>query len=84
MKFQNLIKKLETHLSKGEHSKRAQCDRIDELLGKLERKRKKLEKDVEAEKNPTQKKRLKTDLKIVTLQLKKGVKRREELRKKCK
>jgi hypothetical protein len=84
MKFEKLLDNLNEYLNKGEKKKKVQCDRIDELLGKLEEKRKKLEKKLEDEKNPTKKKRLSTDLKIVTLQLKKGNKRRRELENKCK
>lgn len=84
MKFEKLLENLNEYLSKGEKKKKVQCDRIDELLEKLEEKKKKLEHKLEDESNPTKKKRLSTDLKIVSLQLKKGNKRRRELTSKCK
>jgi len=79
-----LLENLNSYLLKGEKKKTAPCDRIDDLLAKLEEKKKKLAKKLEKEQNPTKKKRLSTDLKIVTLQLKKGRKRRQELEDKCK
>jgi len=83
MKIQTLLDNLNGYLKKGERKKTVQCDRIDELLGKLEDKKKKLQKKLDDESNGTKKKRLATELKIVTLQLKKGLKRREELKAKC-
>ncbi|MFC1388978.1 MAG: hypothetical protein G8D81_17955 [gamma proteobacterium symbiont of Clathrolucina costata] len=65
-------------------SDKAKCDRIDELLGQLEKKEQRLKKKLDEEKNSKKYKRLKTDLKIVQAQLKKGTKRRDELSKKCK
>ncbi len=84
MKIKTLLDNLNVYLKKGEKEKSIQCDRIDELLGKLEEKKKKLQKKLGDESNNTKKKRLSTELKIVTLQLKKGLKRREELKNKCK
>lgn len=84
MGIEKLIDSLNGYLKKGEKKKIIQCDRIDELLSKLEEKKKNLKKKLNDESNPTKKKRLSTELKIVTLQLKKGYKRRNELKDKCK
>jgi hypothetical protein len=84
MGIEKLLKNLQDYLNKGEKKKTAHCDRIDHLLAKLEEKKQKLEKKLAAESNKTKQKRLMTDIKIVTLQLKNGYKRREELSAKCK
>ncbi|MBL3529027.1 MAG: hypothetical protein JMN27_15650 [gamma proteobacterium endosymbiont of Lamellibrachia anaximandri] len=83
MGIEKLLSNLNGFLKKAEKKKTAQCDEIDALLVKLKEKKKKLEKKQSNEKNPTKKKRLSTELKIITLQLKKGSKRRNELKKKC-
>lgn len=83
MKFEKLLEHLNHYLKQGEKKKKAQCDRIDELLKKLEEKKKKLEKKLKEENNSTKKKRLNTEIKVITLQLKKGRKRRDELASKC-
>ncbi|QYZ64629.1 MAG: hypothetical protein OI74_16875 [Gammaproteobacteria bacterium (ex Lamellibrachia satsuma)] len=83
MGIEKLLDSLNGYLKKAEKKKTAQCDEIDVLLKKLKEKKKKLEKKQSNEKNPTKKKRLSTELKIITLQLKKGSKRRNELKKKC-
>ena len=84
MGIEKLLKNLSDYLNKGEKKKSAHCDRIDGLLAKLEEKKLKLEKKLAVEKNPTKQKRLMTDIKIATLQLKNGYRRREELTAKCK
>ena len=84
MGIEKLLKNLLDYLNKGEKKKIAHCDRIDHLLEKLELKKKKLEKKLASESNTTKQKRLVTDIKIVTLQLKNGHRRREELTEKCK
>ncbi|MGD8587668.1 MAG: hypothetical protein PVG22_02450 [Chromatiales bacterium] len=84
MGIEKLLKNLQDYLNKGEKKKTVHCDRIDHLLAKLEEKKQKLEKKLVDESNTTKKKRLMTDIKIVTLQLKNGYKRREELSAKCK
>jgi len=84
MKIETLLDNLNLYLKKGEKQKSVQCARIDELLSKLEEKKKKLQKKLDDESSGTKKKRLSTELKIVSLQLKKGLKRREELQNKCK
>ncbi|RLJ17141.1 hypothetical protein DJ030_15360 [bacterium endosymbiont of Escarpia laminata] len=83
MGIEKLLDSLNGFLKKAEKKKTAQCDEIDALLDKLKEKKKKLEKNQSNENNPTKKKRLSTELKIITLQLKKGSKRRNELKKKC-
>ncbi len=84
MGIEKLLDSLNGYLKKAEKKKTAQCDQIDALLKKLKEKKKKLEKKWSNENNSTKKKRLSTELKIVTLQLKKGNKRRDELKNKCK
>ena len=84
MGIEKLLENLNTYLKKGEKKKSVQCGRIDEILEKLEDKKSKLEKKAEDENNKSKKKRLKTEIKIIALQLKKAYKRREELSKKCK
>lgn len=84
MGIEKLLETLNDYLQRGEKKKSLHCDRIDELLTKLEEKKKKLEIKMEDEKNKIKKKRLRTELKIVSAQMKKAYKRRQELDKKCK
>lgn len=84
MGIEKLLDSLKDYLDKGEAKKKAHCDRIDELLAKLEEKEIKLRQKVENETNETKKKRLNTELKIIAVQRKKGAARREELSDKCK
>ena len=84
MGIEKLLENLNNYLDKGEKKKKAHCDRIDELLVKLEEKEIKLRQKVEGETNEAKKKRLSTELKIIAVQRKKGVARREELSEKCK
>jgi Skp family chaperone for outer membrane proteins len=79
-----LIKNLQNQLSKGEKKGKASLDRIDDLLGELKQKEKKLEHKLDNEKNSSERKHLKLELKIVRVQLKKGKARRAELAKKYK
>jgi len=81
--IEKLLKDLTDYLDKGERKKKAHCERIDELLAKLEEKEAKLTKKLEKEKDTVKRKRLKTELKIVAVQRKKGVQRREDLDTKC-
>ena len=83
MGLNKLLDNLKDYLDKGENSKKAHCDRIDELLVKLAEKEAKLQLKVENETNEAKKKRLKTELKIIAVQRKKGAARREELSGKC-
>ena len=84
MGLEKLLQNLNNYLQRGEKSNSIRCERIDNLLAKLEEKKKKLEKKLLEQKTPAKKRRLKTDIKIVTLQLKKGYKRRDKLKEKCK
>jgi hypothetical protein len=79
-----LYKKLSDYLDKGEHKKVAHCKRIDDLLHKLKKKEEHLKKKLSKETDTAKKKRLKTELKVVKAQRKKGEKRRTELKAKCK
>ncbi|MET0009428.1 MAG: hypothetical protein ABW124_18545 [Candidatus Thiodiazotropha sp. 6PLUC9] len=83
MKIESLLQNLKKMLKKAELSDKVKCDRIDELLIQLEKKQKRLQGKLENEKNSSKFKRLKTELKVVQAQLKKGNKRRQELGKKC-
>ncbi len=83
MGIEKLLKDLTDYLDKGERKKKAHCERIDELLAKLEEKEAKLTKKLEKEKDTVKRKRLNTELKIVAVQRKKGAQRREELDTKC-
>ena len=83
MGIEKLLKDLKDYLDKGERKKKAHCERIDELLAKLEAKEAKITRKLENEKDTVKRKRLKTELKIVAVQRKKGVQRREELDTKC-
>ncbi|MCB1828737.1 MAG: hypothetical protein H6964_11860 [Chromatiaceae bacterium] len=84
MGIEKLLDNLKDYLDKGEKKKKAHCDRIDELLVKLEEKELKLQQKVSDETNEAKKKRLNTELKIIAVQRKKGIARREELSGKCK
>jgi len=83
MPLDKLIKKLEGYLSKGERKKLAHCERIDDLLEKLGKKEQKLQKKMANEKSASKRKKLKIELKIISVQKRKGIARREELEKKC-
>lgn len=84
MSINELVETLNDYLTAAGRKKRFQCSRIDELLEQLEKKKKKLKKKLQHEPNATKRKRIKTNLKIVSLQLKKGNKRRDKLKDKCK
>jgi excinuclease UvrABC nuclease subunit len=77
------LEQLKDYLDKAAKAKKADCGRIDKVLAKLEEKEKKLKKKLEREKNAAKRKRLKTELKIIAVQRRKGVERREELKGKC-
>ncbi|MCP5416127.1 MAG: hypothetical protein H6965_03430 [Chromatiaceae bacterium] len=83
MGIEKLLDNLKDYLDKGEKKKKAHCDRIDELLAKLAEKEEKLRTKAEAETNISKRKRLNTELKIIEVQRKKGIARREELSGKC-
>lgn len=84
MNINKLVETLNDYLTATGRKKRVQCSRIDELLEKLEKKKIKLKNKLQHESDNTKRKRLKTNLKIVSLQLKKGNKRRDKLKEKCK
>ena len=83
MGIEKLLDNLKDYLDKGTRKKKAHCERIDSILKKLEEKEKKLEKNLDKEKNAGKRKQLKMELKIINAQRKKGAKRREELQEKC-
>ena len=72
MGINKLIKNLQNQLTKGEKKGKASLDRIDDLLGELKQKEKKLERKLDKENNSSERKQLKLELKIVRVQLKKG------------
>ena len=79
MRLSNLPKSLNVLFSTGAMKKRVHCNRMGELLEKLEDKKRVLESRVQVEEDPLRKKRLTTELKILNLQLNKGRQRCEEL-----
>jgi hypothetical protein len=85
MGVEKLLEKLQKYLDKGEKREIAvRCDRIDSLLDKLGKKEKKLKKKLASEKDKSKRKQLKLELRIVSMERKKGNKRRKELKEKCK
>ena len=82
MGLKKLIKNLQKSLSAEAGKKHVSRDRIDELLGELEKKEKKLCRKLSKEKNARKRKDLKLQLKIVSTQRKKGTARLHELEKK--
>lgn len=84
MPIDDVLKRLNSYLNKGERKKKAHCERIDTLLDKLKEKENRLEKDLKKEHDPDKRKRIKIELKVVSAQRKKGQKRRKELNAKCK
>jgi DNA polymerase elongation subunit (family B) len=79
MGVKKLLKKLETKLLEGERKGSLQPGQIDELLENIRKKEKKLKKKLRKEKDPGKRKVLKTELKIVALQLKRGNARRDKV-----
>ncbi len=85
MGAKKLLEKLQKYLLTGEkRTNSARCEQIDLILNKLEKKEHKLRKKLDSEKDKGQRKRLGMELRILSLQRKKGKKRRKELEKKCK
>ena len=85
MGVNKILRDLQKNLKKGDKKKAlVHCERIDDLLDKLKKKETKLKKKLAIEKNKHKRKQLALELKIVSLELKKGAKRRNELSKKCK
>ena len=75
-----LIKKLQKNLAKGEkNDNKDNLEHIDELLERIKHKEKKLKESLSAEKDKSERKHLKLELKIASLEYRKGLKQREEL-----
>ncbi len=81
MGLEKIIKKLKHYLSESDGKDKAICAHVDELIEKLKKKEKKLQHKIEQEENSDALKKLKLELKVVQLQLKKGDKKRKEIRK---
>lgn len=84
MGLEKIIKQLQEHLDRGAKKKTVRCDAVDELLDKLEGKRKKLEKKLETTSSGSKRKSLKLELKIVNAEIKRGKQRRDDIKKHCK
>lgn len=84
MGVKKLLDKLNRYLSNGDTQKAIRCDEIDTILVKLSKKEQRLRKKLDKEKNKSKRKKLGMEVRIVSLQLKKGKKRREELSDRCK
>jgi hypothetical protein len=80
MGMKKLLKTLERQLLAAERKGYVDYDQIDELLEGIRKKEKKLKKKLQKEKDPGKRKTLKTELKIVALQLKRGSARRDKLK----
>lgn len=84
MGLEKLLKKLNNHLTKQEHkSSDLNCERIDVLMEKLVKKKKILKESLDTEKGKMERKHLKLEFKIVSRELKKAGKRRDELTGEC-
>lgn len=84
MGIKKIVENLTAYLDESKRKKSIDCDQIMALLDKLEEKEKKLEKKLDKEKDSTRRKKLKTELKIVSVQRRKGMDRAKELKAKCK
>jgi len=85
MGIDKLLEKLTTYLERGESEDASiRCDQVNVLLEKLEKKEDKLRNKVDKEKSKSKKKKLKLELRIVAMERKKSIKRRDELKDKCK
>lgn len=84
MGAKKLLEKLKKYLDKGEQNEAVvRCEKIDIILEKLGEKEQKLKKKLEKEKKKDQRKQLDMELRIISLQRKKGIKRRKELEARC-
>jgi len=83
MGIKRLLENLKDYLDKGYRKSKVHCARIDTILEKLAEKEHKLHKKLDKESSPGRRKRLKAELKILSAQRKKGLKRRKELKDKC-
>jgi predicted nucleic acid-binding Zn-ribbon protein len=81
MGLNKLIKRLQETLSDGTDKNNTSSERIEELLGEIEAKEKKLKQKLSEETNTKKRKDLKLQLKIASTQLKKGKARLHELEK---
>jgi len=85
MGLDKLIKKLKSTLNKGKKRKHdIRCEHIDKLLEKIKNKKRKLETMLAEEEDKSERKHLKLELKIASVEYRKGLKRRGEINKKCK
>ena len=85
MGIKKILRKLQKYLAKGDKKKaQVHCEKVDNLLLKLKKKETRLKQKLASEKNKHTRKQLTLELKIVSLERKKGAKRRNELAKKCK
>ncbi len=77
MGLDKLIKKLKSNLDKGKKKKHdIRCEHIDKLLEKIKKKKRKLEAMLAEEKDKSERKHLKLELKIASAEHRKGLKRR--------
>lgn len=81
MPLDKLLKKLEGYLSKGKQKKPAYSEQINDFLEKLGKKEKKLQKKLTKIKSTRKRKKLKLELKIISVQKRKGAARLKELEK---
>ncbi|MET0069313.1 MAG: hypothetical protein ABW096_04690 [Candidatus Thiodiazotropha sp.] len=81
MKVNKIVRLLRSYLDKDSKRGRQDFDAIDGLLKRLEERRDQLRHKLQKQKTVCKQKRLKTELKIVEMKLKKGRKRREAMAK---
>ncbi|MEW8027389.1 MAG: hypothetical protein AB2792_12550 [Candidatus Thiodiazotropha sp.] len=79
MKIEKILRRLRKYLDKGKRGSEDDRDKIDQLLKRLEDRRGHLRHRLKKEKRVCKQKRLKAELKIVEIKLKKGRKRRKRL-----
>lgn len=85
MGVEKLLEKLKKHLDKGEKNKTAvRCEQVDSILEKLSKKEHKLKEKLAGEKDKSKRKHISLELRMISRQRKKGIKRRKELKDKCK
>jgi hypothetical protein len=85
MGVKKLLDKLQKYLNRGQKKKDAiRCDQIDLILERLETKEHKLRRKLDSEKDKGKWKKLDMEVRIISLQRKKGIKRRKELEDRCK
>lgn len=84
MGLEKIIKQLKEHLDRGAKKKSVRCDAVDDLLKKLDERKKKLEKKLDKESSGSKRKHLKLELKIVDAEIKRGRDRRQQIKKSCK